>query len=84
MIPGVEGWPICARCKKPVDVVERVPDSTSFFADCYLFRVRCHGAMEETRLSGFSLLEVRSVRFGEAFREKPALPPSETVNHRTH
>jgi hypothetical protein len=66
------GWPTCARCKKPVDVVEHV---NSFLTRGWVFRVSCHGAHEEaiiTYETAWSMSAV--VKFGEAFT--PSQPPA--------
>jgi hypothetical protein len=66
------GWPTCARCRKPVDVVEHV---NAFDVYGWTFRVSCHGEHEETTITCEAVRSMRTViKFGEAFA--PSQPPA--------
>jgi hypothetical protein len=57
-------FPICAICDKPVDKVESMylPDY-----DGKVFRVYCHGKVEQQILSSFVACEANQITFGKAF-----------------
>ena len=58
-IPVPNAWPVCSRCKKPVDLlVEIVASAESMTFACM---VECHGEREQVQFSGFD--EVRRVHF---------------------
>jgi hypothetical protein len=66
------GWPTCARCRKPVDVVEHL---NSFAVRGWTFRVTCHGEHEETTITYEAVRSMSTViKFGEAFA--PPQPPA--------
>jgi hypothetical protein len=56
--------PVCAVCNKPVDRVESVynPDY-----DGKLFKVYCHGKVEQQMLDSCTVLDATQVTFGKAF-----------------
>jgi len=56
--------PTCALCNKPVDRVESMylPDY-----DGKLFRVYCHGQMEQQILGSFTMQDAKEITFGKAF-----------------
>jgi hypothetical protein len=65
------GWPTCARCRRPVDVVEHV---NAFDVYGWTFRVSCHGEHEETTITCEAVRSMSTViKFGEAFAA-PRLP----------
>lgn len=61
--------PICAVCNKPVDKVESMylPDY-----DGKLFKVYCHGKVEQQTLGSYTLMDATQITFGKAFAT-PAL-----------
>ena len=56
--------PVCAVCNKPVEKVESIylPDY-----DGKLFRVYCHGQMEQQMLDSFTVEDADQITFGKAF-----------------
>jgi hypothetical protein len=66
--------PTCAVCNKPVEKVESMylPDY-----DGKLFRVYCHGQVEQQMLSSFAACEADQITFGKAFNT-PALTGNQT------
>lgn len=60
-------FPTCAVCNKPVDKVESMylPDY-----DGKVFRVYCHGKVEQQMLDSFTLIEAKEITFGKAFDSK--------------
>lgn len=64
----MDDFPICAICKKPVDKVESMRLPTHFGT---LFRVSCHGKIEEQVLSDYDLQNAvgSGVTFGQAFKQ---------------
>jgi hypothetical protein len=56
--------PICAICDKPVDKVESMylPDY-----DGKLFRVYCHGQVEQQILGAYIMFDATEITFGKAF-----------------
>jgi hypothetical protein len=61
--------PVCAVCNKPVDKVISMYDPNY---DGKLFRVYCHGQVEEQLLSALTMLDSTEITFGTAFRLQPA------------
>ena len=61
--------PVCAVCNKPVDKVESMylPDY-----DGKVFRVYCHGKMEQQILGSYDVMNAKQITFGKAFAA-PAL-----------
>lgn len=58
------GFPRCALCDKPVDLLEQYPDELR----CSIrFRVWCHGAKEDIEVFEESLAGAETGSFGEAF-----------------
>lgn len=57
-------FPICAVCDKPVDKVESMylPEY-----DGKIFRVYCHGKMEQQILSAYIMMDAKDITFGKAF-----------------
>ena len=56
--------PVCAVCNKPVEKVESMylPDY-----DGKLFRVYCHGQVEQQMLASFTVEDADQITFGKAF-----------------
>jgi hypothetical protein len=65
-------FPTCAICNKPVDKVTSTYDLNLFST---VYRVYCHGQVEEQRLSDEILVSSLKVTFGLAF-ERPLLEKS--------
>lgn len=61
---ATEILPICAVCNKPVDKVISMYDP-NFFGK--LFRVYCHGKVEEQMLSDMTVADNTEITFGTAF-----------------
>lgn len=59
--------PHCAKCKRMVDGVSRRYDP---IACCSIYSVYCHGEVEETSLSDFTLEEAQSIDYAVAFKPK--------------
>ena len=62
--------PMCAVCNKPVEKVESMylPDY-----DGKLFKVYCHGKVEQHILSSYTMMDAKEITFGKAF-DAPKLP----------
>ena len=58
------GLPTCAVCNKPVDKVESMYHPNY---DGKLFRVYCHGQVEEQLLSALTMIDSTEITFGTAF-----------------
>lgn len=56
--------PICAVCDKPVDKVESMYDPNY---DGKIFRVYCHGKMEQQILGSYIMMDAKEITFGKAF-----------------
>ena len=56
--------PICAVCNKPVDKMESIylPDY-----DGKLFKVYCHGKVEQQILGSYTMMDAKEITFGKAF-----------------
>lgn len=57
-------WPVCDKCKKPVDAVEEI-----YLPHVYstVYRVRCHGDFEEATLADYALEDNPNIRYELAF-----------------
>lgn len=64
--------PNCAMCGKPVEIIEWMRGSGD---RVMIYRVRCHGAMEETRIdfADMPALMLGGVAGGVAFGDKLAI-----------
>jgi hypothetical protein len=67
---ATEVLPICAVCNKPVNKVISMYDP-NFFGK--LFRVYCHGKVEEQMLSDMTVADSTEITFGTAFELQPTL-----------
>lgn len=76
----IEGWPMCAICNKPVDKVEA---HDSFERHGKLFRVFCHGDVEEQWLTDWQAVVTDQISFGMAFYRQ-ALPDESSAPQLTH
>lgn len=56
--------PICAVCDKPVDKVESMYHPNY---DGKIFRVYCHGKMEQQLLGSYIMMDAKEITFGKAF-----------------
>jgi hypothetical protein len=56
--------PICAVCNKPVEKVESMYDPNY---DGKLFKVYCHGKVEQQMLGSYTMMGATQVTFGKAF-----------------
>ena len=56
--------PICAVCDKPVDKVESMYDPNY---DGKIFRVHCHGKVEQQILGAYTMMDAKQITFGKAF-----------------
>lgn len=77
--PKLPSLPTCAKCNRSVERLESVADP---MGGRLVFRVFCHGEVEETVLTQFLLMQLRSedqIRSGVAFRDKAALPDREEL-----
>lgn len=72
---GLHEFPICAICNKPVD---RVESMYRIEMSAKLFRVYCHGDVEEAFLNDETIEDCNSVRFGQAFIDKLPQPQIES------
>ena len=61
--------PVCAVCNKPVDRVESMYDPNY---DGKIFRVHCHGKVEQQILGAYTMMDAKQITFGKAF-DAPAL-----------
>lgn len=66
--------PMCAVCNKPVS---RFESSYSINTNAKLFRVYCHGQMEEVLLDDMLIESADSIRMGQAFIDKLPQPQLE-------
>jgi hypothetical protein len=57
-------FPTCAVCNKPVDKVESMylPDY-----DGKLFKVYCHGQVEQQILGFYTMMDAKEITFSKAF-----------------
>ncbi len=76
----IDGWPMCAVCGKPVDKVEA---HDSFERYGKLFRVFCHGDIEQHWLTDVQAVVADQVSFGMAFY-RIALPDESSPPKLTH
>jgi hypothetical protein len=60
----------CAKCKKPVDRLER---DYNFLRRATVFRAYCHGETETVELGDKVLREAASIGFGVAFGSQPIM-----------
>ena len=65
---------MCALCNKPVERMTSWDDINRY---AKLFRVYCHGEMEEAALDDMLILNANSVQFGQAFIDKLPQPQLE-------
>jgi len=56
--------PICAVCNRPVDRIESMYDPNY---DGKLFKVYCHGQMEQQMLGAYTMMDAKQITFGKAF-----------------
>lgn len=63
------GWPTCAICNKKVDKVEAFEDP---YRMAKVFRVYCHGGVEEGVLTHETMVNADGIGFGVAF-DKPQI-----------
>ena len=69
--------PTCAKCNRSV---ESLVSTRDFLGNRFVFRVFCHGEMEETVLTEFLLMQMSGqdgIQADVAFRDKAALPAHE-------
>lgn len=59
--------PICAVCNKPVDKVESM---YSIEYDGKIFKVYCHGKVEQQILGMYTMMNAKEITFGKAFDYK--------------
>ena len=71
---ALHGMPMCAVCNKRVERME----STYDFNYCQkLFRVYCHGDVEDAKLDDMLIQDADSIRMGQAFIDKLPQPQLE-------
>jgi hypothetical protein len=61
-------WPLCAKCKRGVEKVERRQD---FFTGDLIYTVICHGEQQTQIVTGLDLHDVTVIQTTSAFDEKP-------------
>jgi len=66
--------PLCAICNKPVERMESLYDINKYQK---VFRVFCHGQMEEAFLNDMDIWNADSIRMGQAFVDKLPQPQLE-------
>ena len=71
---ALHGVPMCALCNKPVS---RFESSYNINTSGTLFRVYCHGQMEEVLLGDEMIENTDSIRMGQAFIDKLPQPQLE-------
>jgi len=69
---GVEDFPKCDVCNRPVERVDRSDDCRTGLVT---FRVFCHGAEEVVELDEAHIARMRGLAFGRAFKRPKALTP---------
>lgn len=70
---NVKGRPICAKCGKPVERIERRDD---YLSRVIVFTAFCHGETEKTTLALKDLLTFipdAGIEFTEAFKQRATL-----------
>lgn len=72
MTMQVSGWPRCAICGTPVQMVESVLCPIS---DRIRVSVMCHGEVETEYLTVFTLMDSTGVEFGTAFNQPRITAP---------
>jgi hypothetical protein len=71
---ALHGVPLCAICNKPVERMESLYDINKYQK---VFRVFCHGQIEEVLLSDMDIWNTDSIRMGQAFIDKLPQPQLE-------
>ena len=71
---ALHGVPLCAICNKPVERMESLYDINKYQK---VFRVFCHGQIEEVLLSDMDIWNADSIRMGQAFIDKLPQPQLE-------
>ena len=71
---ALHGVPLCAVCNKPVERMESLYDINKYQK---VFRVFCHGQIEEVLLSDMDIWNTDSIRMGQAFIDKLPQPQLE-------
>ena len=71
---ALHGVPLCAICNKPVERMESLYDINKYQK---VFRVFCHGQIEEVLLSDMDIWNADSIRMGQAFVDKLPQPQLE-------
>jgi hypothetical protein len=71
---ALHGMPMCAVCNKPV---ERMESTYDFHSYQKLFRVYCHGDVEDAKLDDMFIRDADSIRMGQAFIDKLPQPQLE-------
>jgi hypothetical protein len=71
---ALHGVPLCAICNKPVERMESLYDINKYQK---VFRVFCHGQIEEVLLSDMDIWNADSIRMGQAFIDKLSQPQLE-------
>jgi hypothetical protein len=71
---ALHGVPLCAVCNKPVERMESLYDINKYQK---VFRVFCHGQIEEVLLSDMDIWNADSIRMGQAFIDKLPQPQLE-------
>ena len=71
---ALHGVPLCAVCNKPVERMESLYDINKYQK---VFRVFCHGQIEEVLLSDMDIWNADSIRKGQAFIDKLPQPQLE-------
>jgi len=69
---GVEDFPKCDVCNRPVERVER---HDNYRTGVVMFRVFCHGAEEIVEFDDGQLARMRGLAFGRAFKKPKVLAP---------
>jgi hypothetical protein len=67
---GVEDFPKCDVCNRPV---ERVDRHDNYRSGVIVFRVFCHGDQETVELTDAQLARATGLAFGRAFKRKGLL-----------
>ena len=71
---ALHGVPLCAICNKPVERMESLYDINKYQK---VFRVFCHGQIEEVLRSDRDIWNADSIRMGQAFIDKLPQPQLE-------
>ena len=71
---ALHGLPLCAVCNKPVERMESMYDINN---NQKKFRVFCHGQTEDAFLNDTDIMNIDSIRMGQAFIDKLSQPQLE-------